>query len=579
VTALIFGNERLTYAELNERANALGAELQMGGVKPDALVGVYIDRSLEMVVSILGVLKAGGAYVPLDPNYPKERLAFMVKDSGLKMVLTSTRLETKAKELGEVQTCCVDTLGKRGESLKPSGLHENHLAYVIYTSGSTGLPKGVQIPHRALLNFLLSVQKEPGLAAQDRLLAVTTLSFDIAGLELWLPLISGATVVLASADDAKDPSALSRLIEQNNITVMQATPVTWSALMHSGWKGKQNLKALCGGEPMPRQLANELVRACGEVWNMYGPTETTIWSTIDRVTEGEGGVSIGRPIANTEIYILDSHLNPVPVATDGEIFIGGDGLARGYLNRAELTANKFIAHPFKPSARLYRTGDVGRYLPDGRIVCLGRSDNQVKVRGFRIELGEIETVLERHQSVRKAVVTTQTDENTNTELVGFWIPSDNRRADETDLRRFLQEHLPHYMIPNAWMEVREFPLTPNGKIDRKRLPMVITRTVAMPEINRLRPQSTFESEIAETWKTMLRVAEVGVTDDFFELGGHSLLAMRLVGSIRTKYKVDITLAKFFQEPTVQALAAHVERLMKEFAAAQAPAANREMVAV
>lgn len=578
-TAVVFGNQRLSYVELNKRATTLAAELQSRGVKPDTLVGVYIERSPEMVISILGVLKAGGAYVPLDPNYPKERLAFMVKDSGLRIIVTSSRLAAKAEELGEATTCCVDALAKRGESLKPSGLQENHLAYVIYTSGSTGLPKGVQIPHRALLNFLLSVQKEPGLTAEDRLLAVTTLSFDIAGLELWLPLITGASIVLANADDAKDPTALSRLIDQHDITVMQATPVTWSALLHSGWNGKAHLKALCGGEPMSPQLAHDLCGACAEVWNMYGPTETTIWSTIERVQNRDGVISIGRPIANTEIYILDSHLNPVPVGSDGEIFIGGDGLARGYLNRAELTANKFIADPFKPNARLYRTGDLGHYLPDGRIICLGRSDNQVKVRGFRIELGEIESVLERHPAVRKAVVATQTDESANTELVAFWIPSESGRANETELRRFVQEHLPQYMIPNAWMELKEFPLTPNGKIDRKRLPVVTTRGLVTHEVNRLRPQTTFENEIAETWRTMLRVPEVGITDDFFELGGHSLLAMRLVGSIRTKYKVNITLAKFFQEPTVQALAAHVEKLVKEFAAAQAPAANREMVAV
>jgi amino acid adenylation domain-containing protein len=523
-------------------------------------------------------LKAGGAYVPLDPNYPKERLAFMVRDSGLKTIVTSSKLRAKAAELGEASIYCVDEL-RQGGALRPCGLQESNLAYVIYTSGSTGLPKGVQIPHRALLNFLLSVQREPGLVSKDRLLAVTTLSFDIAGLELWLPLVTGATVVLASADDAKDPAALSRLIEQHEITVMQATPVTWNALLHSGWKGKRDLKALCGGEPMSRQLADGLVRVCGEVWNMYGPTETTIWSTIEQIGAGEGAISIGRPIANTGIYILDAHLNPVPIGSDGEIFIGGDGLARGYLNRADLAANKFIAHPFKANARLYRTGDVGRYLPDGRIICLGRTDNQVKVRGFRIELGEIEAVLDRHPAIRKAVVTTQSDEQGNSELVAFWVPSEARRGNESDLRRFIQEHLPHYMIPNAWMEMQELPLTPNGKIDRKGLPVVNTRGASSTESNRLRPQTALESEIAETWKSMLRVPEVGVTDDFFELGGHSLLAMRLVGSLRMKYNVDITLAKFFQDPTVQALAAQVEKLVKEFAAAQAPAANRKLLEV
>ena len=392
-TALVFGDERLSYAELNARANALAAELQARGVKPDTLVGIYIERGAGMVASIIGVLKAGAAYVPLDPNYPKERLAFMVKDSGLKTIVTSDGLRAKTESWAKWRQWSLGLRRKSGRGLphsktcrrtsgpqiarsvlecgsplpllhrsnqdlvapiKSIGLRDGHLAYVIYTSGSTGLPKGVQITHRALLNFLLSMQKEPGITAKDRLLAVTTLSFDIAGLELWLPLISGATIVLASADEAKDPNALSRLIEKHKITIMQATPVTWNALLHSGWNGKRDLKALCGGEPMTRQLANDLVRACGEVWNMYGPTETTVWSTMDRVSAGEGAVSIGRPIANTEIYILDSHLNPVPIGSDGEIFIGGDGLARGYLNRAELICFAGIPairqHIAKPNA-------------------------------------------------------------------------------------------------------------------------------------------------------------------------------------------------------------------------------------
>ncbi|HEV8543986.1 MAG TPA: non-ribosomal peptide synthetase, partial [Verrucomicrobiae bacterium] len=495
-------------------------------------------------------------------------LSFMVRDSGLKTIVTSSSRVTQAKNLGDVRFCHVDQLPAHSGGVRALGLTSEDLAYVIYTSGSTGLPKGVQVPHRALTNFLLSVQREPGLTAADRLLAVTTLSFDIAGLELWLPLISGATVILAGADEAKDPAALSNLIGKHDVTMMQATPITWNALLHSGWAGKKNLKALCGGEPMTRQLADSLLDACGEVWNMYGPTETTIWSTISRVHPGDGSISIGRPIANTEIYILDRHLNPVPFGSDGEIFIGGDGLARGYLNRAELTAEKFIAHPFKNNARLYRTGDLGRYLTDGNIICLGRTDSQVKVRGFRIELGEIESVLEKHPFVRKAVLATQEDSDGGKELVAFWMGKEGNgdpAPAESELRRFLGDRLPTYMVPTAWQRVSALPLTPNGKIDRKQLPMINLRQAALQD-SILRPRTSFEREIAESWKKLLKVPDVGITDDFFELGGHSLLAMRLVAGLRTKYKIDLSVGKFFQEPTIQALAAHVENLVKEFVA-------------
>src|ERR1044071_9724506 len=330
----------------------------------------------------------------------------MVKDSELNTVVTTNALAVGAQKLGAENVLNLDNVTAKAERPVAARVRDHHLAYVIYTSGSTGVPKGVQLPHRALSNFLASMQRKPGITGKDRLLAVTTMSFDIAGLEIWLPLVNGASVVIASADDAKDTHALATLIKENSITMMQATPVTWTALLDSGWPSvKQGqLKALVGGEALSRALADRLVDACGEVWNMYGPTETTIWSTIARVQRGQDVITIGRPIANTEIYILDSELNPVPIGSPGEIYIGGDGLARGYLNRAELTAQKFVPHPFKQNARLYRTGDLGYFLPNGEIVCLGRTDNQVKIRGFRIELGEIESALKQHPMIRNAVV-------------------------------------------------------------------------------------------------------------------------------------------------------------------------------
>jgi amino acid adenylation domain-containing protein len=461
----------------------------------------------------------------------------------------------------------LDNVAAKSDRPALARVRDHHLAYVIYTSGSTGVPKGVQLSHRALSNFLASMQCEPGITSEDRLLAVTTMSFDIAGLEIWLPLVNGASVALASSDDAKDTHALATLIKEKNITMMQATPVTWTALLDLGWPAMKQtqLKALVGGEALSKTLADRLVNACGKVWNMYGPTETTIWSTIAPVQRGQDLITIGRPIANTEIYILDEELNPTALGSPGEIFIGGEGLARGYLNRAELTAQKFVPHPFKRNARLYRTGDLGYFLPSGEIVCLGRTDNQVKIRGFRIELGEIESALKQHPAIRNAVVSTRENGGAR-ELVAYYIPSSTGAVTEEGLRNFVLERLPNYMAPTGWMEVAEFALTPNGKIDRKKLPEFTGRQSSASRV--VAPSTKYEMEIAERWKSALRLPEVGVTDDFFSVGGHSLLAMRLLGGVRSKYNVEVSLASFFEEPTIQALAARVEKLLAEHCAKQ-----------
>jgi amino acid adenylation domain-containing protein len=563
--AVTFANQPLTYRDLNDRANAVAAELQARRVGPDTVVGLYAERSLNMVIGLLGILKAGGAYVPLDPGFPPDRVAFMVRDSGLRTVVTTNTLAGAAQKLGAENILNLDTVGETGPKVT-ARVRDHHLAYVIYTSGSTGVPKGVQLPHRALSNFLASMQHEPGITAEDRLLAVTTISFDIAGLEIWLPLVNGASVVIASSDDARDTHALATLIKEQNVTIMQATPATWSALLDSGWPSvkQTRLKALIGGEALARGLADRLLDACGEVWNMYGPTETTIWSSISRVRRGQDMITIGRPIANTEIYILDSESNPAPIGSPGEIYIGGEGLARGYLNRAELTAQKFISHPFKRNARLYRTGDLGYFLPSGEIVCLGRTDNQVKIRGFRIELGEIESVLKEHPAIRNAVVSTRENGGAR-ELVAYYQPFAAGAVTEEGLRNFVLERLPSYMAPTGWMEVSELALTPNGKIDRKKLPEF---TGAKNGASMVSPRTRFEAEIAERWKSALRLPEVGVTDDFFSVGGHSLLAMRLLGGVRSAYNVEVSLASFFEEPTIQALAAHVERLLADHCARQ-----------
>ena len=437
--AAVFGDQSWTYRELNERANRTALRLRALGVGPEILAGIFVERSLEMLSGLLGILKAGGAYVPLDPDYPRDRLAFMVGDSGVKVLLTQKRL-VDALPPHQAAVICLDDEEFKIQDSKldtpnsESGVHPKPLAYVIYTSGSTGKPKGVQIQHGSLVNFLASMRRAPGLTENDTLLSVTTLSFDIAALEIFLPLTTGARVLLASRDDGSDGLLLANHIAAHRVTVMQATPVTWRVLLESGWEGSSRLKILCGGEALSPELAARLLPKCAELWNMYGPTETTGWSTIERVQPGKDGISIGRPIANTEIYIVDPRLEPVPAGVSGELLIGGDGVARGYLNRPELTAEKFIPHPFntEPGARLYRTGDLARYRPDGSIECLGRMDHQVKIRGHRIELGEIESAMLALPGVRESVVVVRKDSSGEPTLVGYVTPKTGHEASDDE---------------------------------------------------------------------------------------------------------------------------------------------------
>lgn len=425
--AVTCDGEHMTYGELNRRANQLARHLRAWGVGHGALVGILVERSAVMLVGLLGILKAGGAYVPMDPAYPQERLAFMLEDAGVKVLITQSSLRERIPTHG-IKMLCLDSdwasvAGESAESINTDVASVN-TAYVIYTSGSTGKPKGVQIAHRAVVNFLISMLERPGLSNRDVLLAVTTLSFDIAGLELYLPLTTGARVVIASREAAADGHQLLELMNESGATVLQATPVTWRLLLEAGWQGDARLKMLCGGEALPTELAEELLPRGAELWNLYGPTETTIWSTVEQV-EAAGPVLVGRPIANTQVYIVDRQLNPVPLGVPGELLIGGDGLARGYLNRPELTAEKFICSAWSENrgARLYRTGDLARYTADGKVEILGRIDQQVKLRGHRIELGEIEAQLNRQPSVRQSVVVVREDVPGDKRLVAYVVPN------------------------------------------------------------------------------------------------------------------------------------------------------------
>ena len=558
--AVVFGDERLTFRELDARANQVAHSLLALGVGPEVLVGICIERSLDMVVALLGVMKSGGAYVPIDPAFPEERQRFMLEDADVRVLLTQEPLLAGLPP-HQADVLCLDRdrhrIAARPAEAPACAATPANLAYVIYTSGSTGKPKGVQISHRALVNFLTTMADRPGLSADDVLVAVTTLSFDIAGLELYLPLITGARLVVAPAEVTADPVRLAELLERSAATVVQATPTTWRMLIDSGWHGRTGLKVLCGGEALPAVLADELLERDLELWNMYGPTETTIWSTVFRVETPGQPLSIGGPIANTELYILDEGLAQVPIGEPGELHIGGEGLARGYLRRPELTAERFIAHPFDPdpNARLYKTGDLARFRADGNVEYLGRLDHQVKVRGFRIELGEIETTLARHSGVRAAVVTTWEDRPGDVRLVGYVIPR-GEPVSANELRLYVGETLPSYMVPSAVVSLDDFPLTPNGKIDRKALPApTLERS---DETAYVAARTPLEQRLTEIWEQTLDIRPIGVTDDFFSLGATSIVAAELFARIERELGNTLPLAPVFRAPTIEALAALLE---------------------
>lgn len=554
--ALSFRDESLSYGELNRRANLLARYLQKRGVGPEVLVGIYMDRSPAMVVALLAVLKAGGAYVPLDPSFPQARIQFLLDDAEPAIVLTQDALLGKlpktSAEIVSLDGRWPEISAGRAENVQSQATPSN-VAYVLYTSGSTGKPKGVLIEHASVVNFLTSMQREPGLRAEDTLLALTTLSFDIAALEIFLPLISGAHLAIASRDEAIDPNQLIARMRTSRPTVMQATPATWRMLLEGGWHGNPELKILCGGEALPSDLAARLRGMCRELWNLYGPTETTIWSTCWLVGGFDSAVApIGRPIANTQLYVLDKKRQPVPVGAVGELYIGGAGLARGYWKRPELDEEKFVANPFIPGTRVYRTGDLVRYLSDGTLQYIGRVDHQVKLRGFRIELGEIESLLSTCPGVRQNAVVLREHRPGDRELVAYVVADEFRDELTAKWREVLAQQLPQYMVPNNFVSLPELPLTPNRKIDRKRL---AEREVERSQrASSVQPRDKLEAKLAEIWQRVLGISQVGIDEDFFELGGHSLLAVRLVSEIRKETGQEIPLATLFQGATIEYLA-------------------------
>ena len=566
--ALEFEETKLTYRELNEYSNQFAQYLIDLGVAPNDLVGVHMERSAGMLVALLGILKVKAAYVPLDPSYPSERIRYLVEDSKLSFFLSERNIleaiDTSAFPQHVIVVCLDDERTKITQHSKERPNLEyssDQLAYVIYTSGSTGHPKGVEITHKSLVNFLCSMQKEPGFSSEDILLSVTTLSFDIAGLELYLPIISGGRVVVLSREIAMDGALLADAIEEHRTTVMQATPTTWRLLIESGWKGKQDLKILCGGETLPQPLAHKLVNMGSSLWNMYGPTETTIWSSVYEINRDEPVILIGRPIANTQFYILDDYLQLVPPGSIGKLYIGGDGLARGYHRREKLTEERFIPHPFASASgeTLYNTGDLARMHPRGDVEFIGRNDSQVKVRGYRIELGEIECAMNSLPFIAESACHVFTDDNSDKKIIGYYKLQNSENPEQSALRAALRDTLPKYMIPSLFIQLDSFPLTPNGKIDRTALPKP-DQQQRQNDTSFIAPRTPTEQLIADTWTDVLNVPRVSIHDNFFDLGGHSLQATRVITRLREPTKLDLSIRAFFEHPTVAELALLITEL-------------------
>ncbi|MCS4321940.1 non-ribosomal peptide synthetase DhbF [Bacillus subtilis] len=558
--ALMCDDIQVNYRKLNEEANRLARLLIEKGIGPEQFVALALPRSPEMVASMLGVLKTGAAYLPLDPEFPADRISYMLEDAKPSCIITTEEIAASLPDNLAVPELVLDQavtqeIIKRYSPENPDvSVSLDHPAYIIYTSGSTGRPKGVVVTQKSLSNFLLSMQEAFSLGEEDRLLAVTTVAFDISALELYLPLISGAQIVIAKKETIREPQALAQMIENFDINIMQATPTLWHALVTSEPEKLRGLRVLVGGEALPSGLLQALQDLHCSVTNLYGPTETTIWSAAAFLEEGLQGVPpIGKPIWNTQVYVLDNGLQPVPPGVVGELYIAGTGLARGYFHRPDLTAERFVADPYgPPGTRMYRTGDQARWRADGSLDYIGRADHQIKIRGFRIELGEIDAVLANHPHIEQAAVVVREDQPGDKRLAAYVVA--DAAIDTAELRRYMEASLPDYMVPSAFVEMDELPLTPNGKLDRKALPAPDFST----SVSDRAPRTPQEEILCDLFAEVLGLARVGIDDSFFELGGHSLLAARLMSRIREVMGAELGIAKLFDEPTVAGLAAHLD---------------------
>ena len=549
----------LTYERLESETNRLARRLRSLGVRRESRVGVAVPRGSRELCALLATLKAGGAYVPVDPGHPVERVRVILEDAAPDVLVAPSDSPLLDAMPPGTRHLPLDVLEAATSGFDDAPLDEpvesDQLAYILFTSGSTGRPKGVEVLRSGFANFLRSMAREPGLREDDRFLAVTTTTFDISGLELFGPLWVGGTAVVVDRQTSLDPRLLCSVLERASVTVLQATPATWGMLVGEGWTGSHGLRMLCGGEALSRDLADRLLERGSELWNLYGPTETTVWSTLDRVHPDGTPISIGRPVDRTRVCVLDEAGHLVPPGVVGEIFIGGDGVARGYRGRPDLTAERFLPDPFgAPGSRFYRTGDLGRLLDDGRFECLGRTDHQVKVRGFRIELGEVEAVLRALAGVREVVVVAVRNGTDDPRLVAYWVGDASRQA----LQARAREALPPYMVPSAYARLEAFPLTTSGKVDRKALPRPDDSVVAEPSPAPVeRPRNDTETRVASVWAQVLGVEVVGIDEDFFALGGTSLLAVQARSLLEREFGREIPLRAFFESPTVRSIATQV----------------------
>ncbi|MFT5756257.1 MAG: amino acid adenylation domain-containing protein [Alteromonadaceae bacterium] len=549
--------ECLSYCELNQKVEHLATYLQIHGIDNNCRVGINMNRDSAMIVALLAVWKIGATYIPLDPAFPADRLLYMVEDSTLSIILRSDKEDNifigSDITIIDVNEALTSTIN---QPYIENTYDPKSVAYILYTSGSTGKPKGVQISNIAFSNFICSMRKKPGITAQDKLLAITTLSFDIAGLEIFLPLIAGAELILANKEQAADGRKLLQMINEFNPTVMQATPATWRMLIDTGLRDQKNLKVLCGGEALSLDLAHALNEQVGQLWNMYGPTETCVWSTVNLISSNTGKITIGKAIGNTELFLVDEHMSEVPIGSVGELLIGGDGVAVGYLNRPELNKDVFVYHNNK---KVYKTGDLAKFSEYGDLECLGRKDNQVKIRGFRIELGEIEEVLVKHVSVALSAVIVD-DNNVDKRLIAFveLNSAQNHQEIVDQLLQLAKNNLPYYMVPALILVKDTLPLTPNNKVDRKALAKdkIDIQAITVSSIF-VEPDTIDEILMHQLWQHVLKLDKISIHDNFFDIGGDSLSAVMLLVNIEEAFKVNLPLPSLIENNSIARLAVHV----------------------
>ena len=560
--AVISETQQFTYRQLHERSDAIARQLQVLGAGPDRPVAVCVERTAELPVALLGVLKAGSCYVPLDPRDAPQRLLTILEECRPAAVIVDRPL-TGLRGGNAIPEVYLDKIPESTAVVdyRASGLTPDHLAYIIYTSGTTGKPKGVMIPHRALANLLYSMMRKPGFTAFDRMLGVTHISFDIATMEMFLPLVAGGTLMVGDHYIAADPVRMAATLQNFKINVLQATPITWRLLLSSGWEGKRDLKMICGGEPLSRDLADQLLRLGGELWNCYGPTETAIWSGVLRIQSEEGAVPIGPPIANTMFYVLDDTGRLLPPGVPGELCIGGVGVGPGYIERPQITKQRFVPDPYAPVplARMFKTGDLVRLINGNEFEIFGRLDQQVKLRGYRIELGEIESVLRTFPGVKNAVAAVS-EKGAGEPYIVAYLTVSHEQPDLRRMRDSLAQLLPAYMVPNRFVILEAIPLTTSGKVDRKALPAADSFSAfAGYQPRGEEPQTELEDKLLNIFREVLNTTEFGVTDSFFAYGGYSVLTVKLFTRINRALNLSLPISLLFDAPTVRALAEIIGR--------------------